>query len=671
MLPSSALEAIRALEERVSRIERALGSEILGAAVPLAAKPAPVVPPVPKPPAAKPRPERSGLELGTTWFARLGIGLLVVGFVLFANYLFKSFGPGEKAAFVYVVALVVGGLGLWLRRKYQDYGELLVGGAWAIAFFMTYALHAVDATRLVDSPYAAALLLLAVAVAALATSYALGMARFQNVALAATFFSVLISQSDAPWLALPLLVATAVSVGFTVLRPSVATAAITLVGVYVNLGAWLGSMAAGTPAYPYVVLLLLLAVFFFGMWTLIRWAAARQPLLATPQTGDMLATLNVTGAYAMLLLATAASNVSFSGVGVLVAHGVCAALLLCLGCLGLAGARGSRTGVAIDLGAALAVATLGALFHFRGVDLLAVLGGLGALLFAVGYLLKVRPALQAGVAYAAVSGIIVARLYSHAGLDSWALWAWALAAGSSLLVLGGTWLAARTEELRGTGFVGAFCFTLVAASVLADVVPGSWVALSWIALAAFVFASARSRDDLPAQHVGVLAMLFASIRLMSAPALPEVDAAPALYYLSVAAAVVALASFAGVYRQQWLAAGGGANLPTLRTASWLCSVLAVAQVAILCTNEVPRSWITLSWSIVGLLAIAASFLSRQRELRIAGEATLLLAVLRLLVVDLSRFETVYRILSFIGVGVVALVVAYTYNRYQEALKRYF
>jgi uncharacterized membrane protein len=152
MPPSSALEAIRALEERVARIERVLGSEILGAAVPLAPRPVQEMPVAPKPPVAKPRPERSGLELGTTWFARLGIGLLVVGFVLFANYLFKSFGPGEKAAFVYVVALLVGGLGLWLRRKYQDYGELLVGGAWAIAFFMTYALHAVDATRWYPAP---------------------------------------------------------------------------------------------------------------------------------------------------------------------------------------------------------------------------------------------------------------------------------------------------------------------------------------------------------------------------------------------------------------------------------------------------------------------------------------------------------------------------------------
>jgi uncharacterized membrane protein len=57
-------------------------------------------------------------------------------------------------------------------------------------------------------------------------------------------------------------------------------------------------------------------------------------------------------------------------------------------------------------------------------------------------------------------------------------------------------------------------------------------------------------------------------------------------------------------------------------------------------------------------------------LRLAGLALLLGCIAKLFAYDLRSLETFFRILSFIGLGVILLAVSWIYTRFKEQLRRY-
>ena len=75
------------------------------------------------------------------------------------------------------------------------------------------------------------------------------------------------------------------------------------------------------------------------------------------------------------------------------------------------------------------------------------------------------------------------------------------------------------------------------------------------------------------------------------------------------------------------------------------------------------------WGIVGLAAIVVGLVRDVRELRFGGLALLGLGVAKVFAYDLSELEQLYRVLSFIAVGVVLLVGAYAYQRVRAAGSR--
>ena len=68
------------------------------------------------------------------------------------------------------------------------------------------------------------------------------------------------------------------------------------------------------------------------------------------------------------------------------------------------------------------------------------------------------------------------------------------------------------------------------------------------------------------------------------------------------------------------------------------------------------------WATVGLVAIVVGLVRNVRELRFGGLALLGLGVAKLFVYDLSELDELYRVLSFIAVGLLLLAGAYAYQR---------
>jgi Predicted membrane protein (DUF2339) len=104
-------------------------------------------------------------SLGRNWLNKLGITLLVIGIASFGIYELGQLGPPGKVFVSYAVAigLLAGGIFLERQERYRMLGYTLIGGGWALLFFTTYALHHVDAMRVMSSETTDLILMLVVA----------------------------------------------------------------------------------------------------------------------------------------------------------------------------------------------------------------------------------------------------------------------------------------------------------------------------------------------------------------------------------------------------------------------------------------------------------------------------------------------------------------------------
>ncbi len=140
---------------------RAIGPAI-PVAVPLRAEAEPVAEATPKPASA---PRDWEAILGGNWFAKIGVFVLVVGLATLLRYSFTQFGPGGRVGICLAAscALLACGVIFESRERYQVFARGLLGGGWAGLYVTVYAMHAVEAARVIDSAVAGAILLLVVA----------------------------------------------------------------------------------------------------------------------------------------------------------------------------------------------------------------------------------------------------------------------------------------------------------------------------------------------------------------------------------------------------------------------------------------------------------------------------------------------------------------------------
>ncbi|MDB6030700.1 MAG: Membrane protein-like protein, partial [Verrucomicrobiales bacterium] len=112
------------------------------------------------------------------------------------------------------------------------------------------------------------------------------------------------------------------------------------------------------------------------------------------------------------------------------------------------------------------------------------------------------------------------------------------------------------------------------------------------------------------------------------------------------------------------------NVP--RSFQWMSIVLGAATLWLLLSKWVMLHaggfYLTVAWGFLALLLFGTGFLLGERNYRWAGLAILGLALGRVIFFDVWKLETIYRILSFMGLGVVLLVLGFIYNKYQEKLR---
>jgi uncharacterized membrane protein len=80
--------------------------------------------------------------------------------------------------------------------------------------------------------------------------------------------------------------------------------------------------------------------------------------------------------------------------------------------------------------------------------------------------------------------------------------------------------------------------------------------------------------------------------------------------------------------------------------------------------------LTVAWALLGFGLLAVGFAIKQRSYRMAGLVALAFSLARAIFHDMAQVETVYRILSFIGLGVILLVLGFLYARNREKLAKW-
>jgi Predicted membrane protein (DUF2339) len=111
-------------------------------------------------------------KLGTNWLNKIGTAAFVIGVALLINYSLHYFGPAGTIALGYGIAIIFLALGVLGERneRYRIGARAVLGGGWALAYFVTYALHNIPSVRLIEDPFVGFALLFVVAAAMVAHS---------------------------------------------------------------------------------------------------------------------------------------------------------------------------------------------------------------------------------------------------------------------------------------------------------------------------------------------------------------------------------------------------------------------------------------------------------------------------------------------------------------------
>jgi uncharacterized membrane protein len=233
-------------------------------------------------------------------------------------------------------------------------------------------------------------------------------------------------------------------------------------------------------------------------------------------------------------------------------------------------------------------------------------------------------------------------------------------------------LVLRSRASRDIGLLLYGVAAMLTGVGLAVALSGPVLVAAW-SIEAIVLAWAGRRSDAPESGL-VAALLFAAlagVHVLVFEARPDA-LAYGLHSIPVAIGAVALvllslAAIGAIYEDvreplAWIGAGLGV---------YLASCLVVGLAGASAGHSTQTSQLALSgfWGALGLAAIVAGLAKRRRALRLAGLGLFTLAVGKVFLVDLAHLESIWRVGSFLAVGLLLLAGAFAYQRAHVPLLR--
>jgi hypothetical protein len=150
--------------------------------------------------AAAPAPKRTSEDweamLGGNWFAKLAALVVVIGIALVLGYEFTHIGPAGIVAISLAgsSAMLLAGAVFEPRERYRILARALISGGWAGLYVTVYSMHVVAAAKVIDDPYKAGVLLIAVAVGMIVHSLKYRSEIVTGLVYFIAFFTLVITQ---------------------------------------------------------------------------------------------------------------------------------------------------------------------------------------------------------------------------------------------------------------------------------------------------------------------------------------------------------------------------------------------------------------------------------------------------------------------------------------------
>lgn len=600
-----------------------------------------------------PRPSRDfEAMIGGNLLNKLGALILVIGIALFLGYSLTQLGPAGKVLIGLAVGVSLLAAGVLTEKKenYVAFGRGLIGAGWATIYFTTYAVHGIEAARLVESPIAGTALLLAVSVMMIAHSFVY---RSEPVTVLA-YFIAFVTLNISPLTQFAIIAAVVLSVSVILLAERYRWAQLAMAGIMLTYVTFLLRYDPGIYSMQ-------------GVWNgqIVLWI-----YWITFEAFGLIAVKNRWSGTRLLLPLNAIGFVTASVFHQEQMHSAELAKLLTL----LAGAYLVSTLVRGRLSPASEGAPLQRFFNGAWEPALFIAMAVGA-----GACIERFEGLHLAVALLIEAELLVAAglLLRDRYITSVAPWFAALPflhliavdlGNTRTIALGGRTFHVWTPFalLLASSFVanriltGGILYVSAAAACLAIVTheefSPSWATVAWMILAAIGLAAGTYWNDRQTRRQTYAFAVLVVLRTITINFRWEQEASR----LSTVGIVVAI-----LYGSQLL-------LHALRLDGYArigYCVSATLLLTMLIVRDAPGREMTLLLGVEGISLLSAGFLLRERALRMAGLAVFLGCIAKLFIHDLSQLDTVSRILSFIVLGVMLLGASWAYTRYKDQIHR--
>jgi len=591
-------------------------------------------------------------RIGLYWLNRLGVGSLVVGLALALMLSFFTLPAILKIAVGFSCSglLLFAGEQLIRKTDMKWYGQGLIGGGWSLAFFTGFVAHHLPALRVIGSPALDSIVLLAIATASMLHAVN---RRSQTIAgfvgLLGTFTICLTQVGFFTGSALALLNAGICAVAIKMRWPGLlVVGSLGFYGSYVLSGSpyavWLGSTHNNGVILSSALLIPAWLMYCFS----IHFFDEREP--ATKRALVALSCINASGfMYCMLsaLDALAPQHRSLFLFATATVYGLS---------LWAMAKRNLPTISTINQLLALSLATVAISDQLSGTWLTAFWLAEVAILTVVGLAYEIKEfrwfsAAVAPLAFTHMLAYDIAPALTQQGFENQFAPGTAGARYLCLAAIGSfgsaaamhRWDLFRSVQEKVEKDTFFYLYFSLAAMLVAlfpmTGVPTPWHAALWIFGGVSLICAGLRLPDQYVRLSGHLNLWLAAMAL--------VTSAPAWQWLPTLSAAGAL-TIAG--RQY----GVRTELGRLFT------VVAIGVISLLMWFRLSSNWLSVFLTAEGFLLVVSGFYLSARSLRVIGLSSFALLVVRLLLLELGKADSLHTVLSFFTAGGVLLAASAVY-----------
>ncbi len=634
-------------------------------------------------------------NIGRYWLSRIGVISMLLGVTLLISYSFQYINAYGKILMGLVIGAGMIGAGNFAARKEKDrqWAMGIIGGGWAIVYFTVFASYQVPMTRIIHNPFFGLVLLLAVAAGAILQSLAFNSA----VLVVFSYLLAFLALTTAPAGTYTLMASFILACSLLIVLKKKQWTALSLlafVAVYLIHYLWLEPGIYHLPDHDRGRLFEV----FYLPWTGETWKL--YPIITTQQSylhqGFLILywllftalgffkNLRTKDDEVLVFGVLAGNSFLFTGLYLDHLHGYYPAIkyffpLVMSGVFGVLFELERRRDRMLfaDLYLALSVTLLCLTLpmYFDGPALTYGWSAAAVVLAWTG-LRYARKILQ--IIAVALAGIVLCRvlcleykqqtdlfrlivpikecffLFTAAGIAFFLLF---------LLYRRTTAVSEQTKNLLQNIFLSAVVFTFGTSWLIGG--PRAAASVLWVAAAMPLMMWSIINKNKTARVLSLIALFFAAARLSSVDYGIElsrlfVNAHDTMRLIFSGAAAFAILGLADQIRR----GNCGASAVEVKCSNIMTAVAAFLVLCYFYDGSL-GSWVTIIWGVTGLAFLSAGFGFKDKVYRWCGLGIFAVVILRLFTHDFSHLETIYRIISFMGLGGVLIAASLLYNKYSK------